>query len=188
MIATGPNHEQIFKKAYSTTLSYLHCIGAAISAKKCFTFSTETATREELRDHWWTHLGARIPTVTSFRDLGGHLNVGRVMSSSTLTSRIVNAIVLCLRLADMPWDRGAKIKMVLTTILPMALYGCEVAAPAEKALERLTRAIARAIGYHSTTTSNLLVLGLASPPHARTSQLHYAQEGPAFETHYCQTP
>ena len=62
----------------------------------------------------------------------------------------------------MPWDRGAKIKMVLTTILPMALYGCEVAAPAEKALEGLTRAIARAIGYHSTTTSNLLVYELAS--------------------------
>ena len=63
----------------------------------------------------------------------------------------------------MAWDRGAKIKMVLTTILPMALYGCEVAAPAEKALEGLTRAIARAIGYHSTNTSNLLVFELATP-------------------------
>ena len=135
VIATGEDHEQIFLHAYATTISYLHCIGARLTSKKCFTFSTEAGTREELRDHWWTHLGARIPTVTSFRDLGGHLNVGRVMSSSTLTSRIVNATVLCLRLADMPWDRGAKIKMVLTTILPMALYGCEVAAPAEKALE-----------------------------------------------------
>ena len=85
------------------------------------------------------------------------------MSSATLTCRILNVTVLCLRLADMPWDRSAKIKMVLTTILPMALYGCEVAAPGEKALECLSRAIARAIGFHSSTTSNLLVFELASP-------------------------
>ena len=45
----------------------------------------------------------------------------------------------------------------------MALHGCEVAAPAEKALEGLSRALARAIGFHSSTTSNLLVFELASP-------------------------
>ena len=73
VIATGPNHEQIFKKAYSTTLSYLHCIGAALFAKKCFTFSTSDVIREDLRHHWWTHIGARIPTIISIRDLGGML-------------------------------------------------------------------------------------------------------------------
>ena len=73
VVATGPDHEEVFKRAYSTTLSYLHCIGAAITPKKCFTFSTEAATRDELRDHFWVHISARIPTATSFRDLDGHL-------------------------------------------------------------------------------------------------------------------
>ena len=134
VIAIGEDHEQIFKTAYATTISHLHCIGAKLTSKKCFTFSTEADTREALGDHWWTHVGARIPTVTSFRDLGGHLNVGRTMSSATLTCRILRATELCLRLTCMPWSRDAKLKMVLTLILPMAFYGCEAAAPAEKAL------------------------------------------------------
>ena len=40
VVATGPDHEKIVKRAYSTTLSYLHFIGAAITSKKCFTFCT----------------------------------------------------------------------------------------------------------------------------------------------------
>ena len=143
MIATGPNHEQIFKKAYSTTLSYLHCIGAAISAKKCFTFSTEATTSEERRDYVWVHISARIPAATSFQDRGGHLNSGRLLTSATLTQRILRASALCERLVQMPWSRESKIKIVLTLILPLAFYGAEAAPPAEEPLERLTVAIAK---------------------------------------------
>ena len=88
VIAFGEDHEQTFKHAYAATFSYLHCIGAKVTSKKCFTFSTEASTREQLRDHYWVHVSARVPTATSFRDLGGHLNAGRSMSSATLTARI----------------------------------------------------------------------------------------------------
>ena len=105
-----------------------------MTSKKCSTFSTEASTREQLRHHYWTHICARIPTATSFRDLGGHLNVGRNMSSATFTARIHLAIAMCLRLAAMPWDRRTKIHTIYTMIRPKAFYGCEVAAAAEKAL------------------------------------------------------
>ena len=156
VIATGPNHEQIVKKAYSTTLSYLHCIRAAISAKKCFTFSTEATTREELRDYFWIHISARIPTATSFRDLGGHLNFGRLQTPAILTQRILRASALCERLVQLPWSRESKIKIVLNLISPLAFYGAEAAPPTEKPLERLVVAIAKAISFYSTGSSNLL--------------------------------
>ena len=162
VIALGEDHEQIFKSAYSATISYLHAIGAKVTSKKCFTFSTEPSTREELRDHYWTHLCARISTATSFRDLGGHLNVGRTMSAATLTARIHLAIAMCIRLAAMPWDRRTKIHITLTIILPKAFYGCEVAAPAEKPLEELSRAIARTIGCYNASSSNLLTFHLST--------------------------
>ena len=76
--------------------------------------------------------------------------MGRSMSAATL------------RLAAMPWDRRAKIHIVFTMILPKAFYGCEVATPAEKALEELSRAIARAIGYYSTSSSNILTYHVSS--------------------------
>ena len=120
VVATAPDHEAVFKRAYSTTLSYLHCIGAALTPKKCFTFSTEADTREELRDFYWFHISARIPTATSFRDLGGHLNLGRLLNSSTLTDGVLRAIALCEMLVQMPWSREAKIKIVQTLILPLA--------------------------------------------------------------------
>ena len=161
VIALGEDREQIFKTAYAATCSYLHAIGARVTSKKCFNFSTEPSTREELRDHYWTHLCDRIPTATSFRDLGGHLNVGRTMSAATLTARIHLAIAMCVRLAAMPWDKRTKIHIIFTIILPKAFYGCEVAAPAEKPLEELSRAIARTIGYYNASISNILTFHLS---------------------------
>ena len=107
--------------------STCRCIGAAITSKKCFTFSTEADTREELRDFYWIHISARIPTATTFRDLGSHINMGRLLNSSTLTARILRALALCERLVQMPWSREAKIKIAQTLILRFAFYGMEAA-------------------------------------------------------------
>ena len=69
VMAIGKFCAHIFKQAFAATFSYLHCLGAKVTAKKCFTLSTSDAIRDYLRHHWWTHIGARIPTIVSMRDL-----------------------------------------------------------------------------------------------------------------------
>ena len=88
--------------------------------------------------------------------------MGRLLTSATLTQKILRACALCKRLVQMPWSRDAKIKIVLTLILPLAFYGAEAAPPAEKPLERLTVAIAKVISFYSTSSSNLLAFQLAT--------------------------
>ena len=121
-----------------------------------YTFSSTAEGRNHLRGKFWVHINAQVACHTSTRDLGGHFNVGKRMAATTLASRMHKATTLCLRLGHFPWSRPAKEKIISTLILPMAFYGCEVAKPPEKALARLSIAIAKCICYHSSFSSNLL--------------------------------
>ena len=107
VLAIGKFCAHIFKKAFAATFSYLHCLGAKVTAKKCFTFCTSEAIRDDLRHHWWTHVGARIPTIVSILDLEGQLNVGKLLSANTLSDRIAAATDLLKRLEHFPWTRSA---------------------------------------------------------------------------------
>ena len=127
VLAIGKCCAHIFKRAFAATFSYLHCLGAKVTAKKFFSFSTSETIREDLRHPWWTHIGARIPTIVSIRDLGGQLNVGKLLSANTLSARIAAATDLLRRLEHMPWSRNAKLAIICTLIFPLAFYGCEVA-------------------------------------------------------------
>ena len=146
--ATGPGHLIRFKNGYSGTFKYLHCIGAKIAVKKCFTYSTDTYARAMLRGHFWVHIQAYLPCVTTSRDLGGQLNVGDTLCGSTLNERIAKATRQCDFLQRMNWDRPAKLRVVKALILPTALYGSEVAPPAERSLAGLSVSIAKAIGFY----------------------------------------
>jgi hypothetical protein len=147
VLAIGDGNVQRTIDAYKGTFSFLHCIGAKVSAKKSYTFSSTTAGRATLRGHFWTHINAKVECHTNTRDLGGHLNVGRSMAATTLAGRMQAATAMCSRLVHFPWSREAKQKLIHTMILPKAFYGCEVAKPPEKALAKLSVAIAKCIGW-----------------------------------------
>jgi len=116
--AQGPGHLILFQRGYSGTFAYQHGIGAKISAKKWFTYSTDSVTREQLRHHYWTHIQSKLNCLVTARDLGGQLNTGKRLSSSTLTARMNRATGICQKLGAMPWSRDAKIKIIMSLVLP----------------------------------------------------------------------
>ena len=63
----GPEHAAKVQNAYQATFSYLHTLGAKVSATKFFLFSTCAATRELFRQRYWAHLGTRIQVYMSRR-------------------------------------------------------------------------------------------------------------------------
>ena len=52
--------------------------------------------------------------------------------------------------------------MVFALVLPTALYGSEAAPPAERVLARLSTAIAKAIGPHSSDSSNIMAFHIST--------------------------
>ena len=64
VLAIGKLCAHIFMQALAATISYLHCLGAKVTAKKCFSFGTAETIREDLRHHWWTHIGTWVDNST----------------------------------------------------------------------------------------------------------------------------
>jgi hypothetical protein len=112
VLAFGNGHLQRTTEAYKGTFSFLHCIGAKVSAKKSYTFCSTSEGRNTLRSHFWTHINARVACHTDTRDLGGHLNVGKTMAATTLAGRMQSATAMCTRLTRFPWSREAKQKLI----------------------------------------------------------------------------
>ena len=155
--ATGPDHEANFKRSYDATFRYIEAIGAKIAPAKCYTFSTVPATRAKLRHHLWDSFGRTVATKTSFRDLGGHLNLGSALSGATVNRRLATATDYANKICRMPWSYSDKAKVVQCLVLPKAFYGAEAAPPASSASDKLSRAIACAVGPHSQSSSNLII-------------------------------
>ena len=118
--AAGEHHAERFAAAYCFTFSYLHALGAKVSASKCYTFNTCPGTREQLARKFWVAIGACVQVVTSMRDLGGHMNLGLVLCGSTLNARLLRAITMARALAAKPWGLHDKLKLVKGLILPLA--------------------------------------------------------------------
>jgi len=163
VIAIRPNHEERFRRAFEETMRYLHTIGAKPAPNKCFTFSSNTATRVRLAAHHWQQLQAKVKVVREVRDLGGHLSTSANLGGATLTCRMKRATAYCHRLACFPWTWEAKRKVVETLIYPLGLYGCEAAPINDAAMAKLNIAVAKAIGPYSHRSSTILSGLLLTP-------------------------
>ena len=75
--------------------------------------------------------------------------------------RMRKATMYCYRLAAMPWSRQAKQRVVETLIYPLALYGCEAAPIYDSDMAKLTAAVAKAVGFYSHSSSNLMTAMLS---------------------------
>ena len=176
IVSYGVNHEETFRQAYICTLSYLHLIGAKPAPKKCYTFSTLAITRIRLQHYLWEEVNATIPVATSIRDLGGHLCTTAKLQSPTLTLRMKKANAFCNRLAFFPWPTEAKLRVVQTLILPLALYGCEASPASNKEIDALSVAIAKAIAPYSTNSCKIRAGHLASPETGLDCRAAYCTE------------
>ena len=72
------------------------------------------------------------------------------------------ATAYCYRLAAMPLGKQAKQRVVETLIYPLALYGCEAAPIYDSDMAKLTAAVAKAVGFYSHSSSNLLTAMLSA--------------------------
>ena len=66
-------------------------IGARVADNKCFSFAGDQATRSFLAKLDWDGKGLLIPTASSFRDIGTHLNMTQSHNGKTLTDRMIKA-------------------------------------------------------------------------------------------------
>ena len=71
-----------------------------------------------------------MATETSFRDLGGHLNLGSALSGATVNGRLATATDYAIKICRMPWSYSDKAKVVQGLVLPKGFYGAEAAPPA----------------------------------------------------------
>ena len=140
-------------KAMNLSRQFFTDLGAKVAVKKCFTFASDSSTRQFLTDYEWDVNGLKIPCVSNFRDLGTHLNLTKGFNGATLTDRMVKGIDMAKRLKWLPMSRPAKENIVRSNILPAALYGAEAAHVNASVLQRLRAAIASAIGPASRKRS-----------------------------------
>ena len=157
VLATGPLHEAVFLRAYEATLAYIKALGAKVAPAKCYTFSSVATTRAKLGQHLWKGIGRVVPTKCSFRDLGGQLSFGVRLTGATVNARIETAIAYANKISRMPWSYDDKFKVVQMLVLPKAFYGAEAAPPAIAAMDKLGRAVAKAVGPYSQGSSNLII-------------------------------
>ena len=148
--------------AYAATFSFIHALGAKISAGKCYLFSTCPTTRAILRDRYWIHIGAKVQVLMFMRDLGGHLCRGSRLCGTTINKRLTKATELRNALCHRPWSPESKIKVVNTLVLATGLYAVEAAPPAERSLARFATSIVKAIGPHSADSSNTMAFHTAT--------------------------
>ena len=155
--AKGVGHRAKTIDAMQSSRTYFADMGAKVANNKCFTFATDKDTRKHLSDYNWDLDGLRIPNLSSFRDLGAHMNLTNNVNGSTLTMRIKKATKMAQRLKWLPVTREVKNKIVLCNIIPAALYGVEITQINRAAMQSLRSAIADAVGPASAKRSVDLV-------------------------------
>jgi hypothetical protein len=162
LVATGEGHRAKAIAGLVESIKFFEVMGARVATDKCFSFAGDAPTRKLLADHVWDCGDITIPCKSSFRDLGSHLNLTRSLSGGTLTERIHNVIGMAKRLKWMAVGDEMRERLVLTNLLPAALYGVESIRVAGSALNGLRSAIADAIGPKSDKRSVNLVFDCAS--------------------------
>ena len=80
-------------------------------------------------------MGRTVPTVSDFRDLGGHLSTAARIVGTTLTERMRQATKATARLNRRRARYADKAEVIRMKLLPMGLYECEVAPTNEAAMK-----------------------------------------------------
>ena len=109
-------------QAFNRILEYLHDIGGKVAPKKALCFSTVPDFRSTLRAHIWEPIKARIPLVSSFRDLVAHLNIAINANGATLTNRLREASPCGSPIRFLPHS-SKKCQFVKCKMLGKGIYG-----------------------------------------------------------------
>ena len=160
LTAMGDNHMEHFVKAYSTMLEFIQDMGAIVSIKKSYLFSTEPRFRTFLKDFQWPHINCKINVVNNIRDLGAHINVSVHHIGTTLTQRMAESLPKIRRLAWLPLEIAVKLSLMGSAIFSGAFYGCEATHASESYLHTMTTAIAQAMHGHAPRRSNSSLFNL----------------------------
>jgi hypothetical protein len=133
-VATGDGHRARTIACLTESVRFFRAVGARVATNKCFTFAGDDPTRKLLNDHEWDCGDINIPCKSDFRDLGSHLNVTLSLNGSTLTERINRVTGMAKRLKWMAVGDEMRERLVLSNLLPAALYGVESVRVAGSAL------------------------------------------------------
>ena len=109
-------------------------MGARISDHKSFRFAGDKTARYLFRGAAWGPDEVAIKALSSFRDLGAHVNLTNGSQGGTLNDRIRKAI------EGLP--KHIKHGVIATFTLPAALYGVKTTTPSPGHLGNLRAAIA----------------------------------------------
>ena len=142
------------------SFEYFNDVGAIVADNKCFTFATDEPTRKFFRDNIWWHNLKKIPMKGVFRDLGAHLNLTLTKNGATLVKRIKSARNMCNKLKWMKLTKNNKNKVILSNIIPAALYGVETTYVSNAAINSLRAGVAEAIGPKSGKRSVNMVFNM----------------------------
>ena len=142
---------QKYAKLLDRTHQYFLDVGAAISIKKSFNFSSTATSREWLTNTLWPIINHTILVMTSFKYLGAHITTNARSSNDTVKPRFNNAIAMLARTRYLPMTQERRAAVIRTKIIPSALYGCEVAGITDTLIQNITTAILRAITQPGTT-------------------------------------
>ena len=104
-------------------------------------FASSVKDRKYLGDKVWGSVEESIPVVRQFKYLGAHISTTQGMNRSVMDSRFALAAGMARRLSRLPLSTRAKAHAIVAKVLPLALYGVEVANPTEAKLKHLTTTI-----------------------------------------------
>ena len=185
LMAIGNDSLDSFKQGFQQTLDYFEDIGAKVSEKKSFLFSTNRKVRQELRGLSWTQIKSPLKVVNDARDLGSHINFSCRVVGTTLNRRVEDATRTMRKVQWLPFCKKTKARVARTAVLTKAFYGCEAAPISEALLRKLQTAIAKGIGSPKDRASNALTFLLNSgggrfrsrSRHLRETQPHAQEDG-----------
>ena len=80
--------EEKHTDAVQSTIFFFQHLGARLSPATCRTFADDPRVRAVAKRRIVDGIRARIPTGTDMRDLGAHMSLAALQTSSTLTKRI----------------------------------------------------------------------------------------------------
>ena len=161
ILTHGTGHRARTVKTVEMSIEFFDDIGAKVAENKCFTFASDAPTRIFLRETTWRHSKCKIPNKSSFRDLGSHLNFTTTKNGSTIVKRIKAAKDMCCRLKWLKLTNKNKQKIIMSNIIPAALYGAETTFISDAALASIRTSVAEVIGPKSGKRSIDMVFNLS---------------------------
>ena len=142
------------QRAVECTLQFLCDMGAKPAHKKSLLFASTGAARKILKMLTWGTENHRIPVVLHARDLGAHLNFGSQRIAGTSKGRHQQAASDAQRIGKLPRQLKATERMLITKVMPKALYGCPATAARVQDTRLLASRCADAlVGKHQTQRS-----------------------------------